>query len=437
MKKRLIRPLLTITLLVPALVPTKLYAETLPNPFTLDDAMSWSLTANPNLVRQQALQQFNQAEQSAVIAQQGVNLAFIGRLGQREFLDERQDYNLAALQLTAPIYDFGRTQAQLAALSTASSANDQLLHYHTLHYRLELMQGVFNIMLADLNYRVQNEAMAIAFVTLDKVEEDFALERVSERKLRESQRDYQTAFLARQQAQLMMRQARMQLGNALGLGATVVPRVDVPSEIRLPDKLDTLDVYQQRLEENNPLLRALALNAAAEQQRVEFAKLGSRPMITADAKVGQLSSYPRTREGRWEASIGIEVPLYDRGLTRAGVDKALSKVAIAQSEVELEAQRLRNHLTQLYFELSLLGVEEQALVAKQDFASVNLDFARAMYENELQTDFGNAMVEISQADYDQLAFRFRQILLWAQLNLLLGADELLNFDGLMRESAND
>lgn len=433
MKKRLIGPLLTAVLVV----PTQLLAETLPNPFTLDDAMSWSLSANPNLVRQQALQQFNQAEQSAVIAQQGVNLAFIGRLGQREFMDERQDYNLAALQLTAPIYDFGRTQAQLAALSTASSANDQLLHHHTLHYRFELMQGVFNIMLADLNYRVQNEAMAIAFVTLDKVEEDFALERVSERKLRESQRDYQAAFLARQQAQLMMRQARIQLGNALGLGATVVPRVDVPSEIRLPAQLDSLDVYQQRLEENNPLLRALALNAAAEQQRVDFARLGSKPMINADAKVGQLSSYPRMREGRWEASIGIEVPLYDRGLTRAGVDKAMSKAAIAQAEVELEAQRLRNQLTQLYFELSLLGVEEQALVAKQDFASVNLDFARAMYENELQTDFGNAMVEISQADYDQLAFRFRQILLWAQLNLLLGADELLNFDGLMRESAND
>jgi outer membrane protein TolC len=185
------------------------------------------------------------------------------------------------------------------------------------------------------------------------------------------------------------------------------------------------------------LLLALGLNAAAEQQRVELARLGSQPMINADAKLGQLSSYPRTREGRWEASIGIELPLYDRGLTRAGVDKAMSKVAMAQAEVELEAQRLRNKLTQLYFELSLLDVEEQALAAKQDFASVNLDFARAMYENELQTDFGNAMVEISQADYDQLAFQFRKILLWAQLNLLLGADELLNFDRLMGESAND
>ncbi|AHF01466.1 transporter [Thiomicrospira aerophila AL3] len=433
MNTKFLWPLLGFSLALPVQAAT----DPLPNPFTLDDALNWSLTADPHFLRQQAIQQINRAEQDATSAEQGISLGFVGRLGQREFMDERQDYNLAALQFSAPLYDFGRTQSVLAALAIESEAHEQLLHYQTLQYRLTLMQRVFDVLLADLNYRVKNEAMAIAFVTLDKVEEDFALERVSELKLTESQREYQTAFLARQQAQLMMRQSRLRLGNALGLGATIVPRVEVPSEIQLPLTLDTLDVYQQRLEQQNPLLVALDKQYSAQQQRVDVARSGLKPTIRADAKVGQLSSYPRTREGRWEAGITFELPLYDSGLTRAKVDKAISKVTIAQAERDYQAQLLRDQLTQLYFELSLLGVEGQLLTAKQNFASVNFDVARAMYENELQADFGHSLVEISQSDYDELAFRFRKVLLWAQLNLLLGAEDLLNFDQMIKESAND
>jgi outer membrane protein TolC len=417
--------------------PVQAATEPLPNPFTLDDALNWSLSADPHFVRQQALQQINRAQQEATSAQQGLSLGFVGRLGQREFLNERQDYHLAALQFSAPLYDFGRTQHVLAALAIESEADEHLRHYQTLQYRLTLMQRVFDVLLADLNYRVKNEAMAIAFVTLDKVEEDFALERVSELKLTESQRDYQTAFLARQQAQLMMRQSRLRLGNALGLGATIVPRVDVPREIQLPLTLDTLDAYQQRLEQHNPLLRALDKQSSAQQQRVDVARSGLKPTIRADAKVGQLSSYPQTREGRWEAGVTFELPLYDSGLTRANVDKAMANVMIAQAERDYQAQLLRDQLTQLYFELSLLSVEDQLLTAKQNFASVNFDVARAMYENELQADFGSSLVEVSQSDYDELAFRFRKVLLWSQLNLLLGAEDLLNFDQMIKESAND
>ncbi|SFR58553.1 TolC family protein [Thiomicrospira sp. ALE5] len=432
------KALLVVLLLSASMVaPAQADQSMLPNPFTLDDALNWSVEASPAFVRQQALQALNDAKQAEASAQQGLNIGFVGRLGQREFMNERQDFNLAALSFSAPLYDFGRHDQLLSALAIESSANEQLKHYYTLQYRWALMQGVFDVLLADLHYRVKNEAMAIAFVTLDRVEEDFALDRVSEQRLTESRRDYQAAFLARQQAQLGMRQARMRLGNALGLGATIVPRVEVPREIKLPTQLESLDTYQQRLEAQNPLLRALNFTQQAKQQRVDFARYGQRPLIRAEARVGQLSSYPRLREGRWEAGLILEVPLYDSGLTQTHVDKAMANVSLAQADYDQQAQLLRNQLTELYFELSLLAVEEQAIKENQNFAHVNFDLARALYENELQADFGNALVEISQSDLDELAFRFRKVLLWSQLNLLLGAEDLLNFDQMVKESTND
>lgn len=418
-------------------LPIAAQESQIPNPFTLDDVMSWSPNAHPEFLRQQAIGQGLLATQSAIKAEKGLNLSLRGRLGQREFSDERQDFNQVFFNVSTPLFDFGRSEGLLAAVATESEANQHLLAYQTQAYQLRLMRALFEVMLADLDYRVKNEAMAIAFVTLDKVEEDYALERVSEVKLRQYQREYQQTFVKRQRAQMMMRQTRLQLGNALGLGAVVVPRVDVPNEITLPAELKPLAFYQQRLIEMNPLLQALQQQERADLQRVDAARAEFKPLVSANVKVGQLSSYPRVREGRWEAGINLEIPLYDNGLNESKVARAQAKVSMSQADYEAQAQALRDQLTQLYFELTLLEVESQALDARQVFAHVNLDFARAMYENELQTDFGHAMVDISQADYDLLAFNFRKILLWAQLNSLLGAKELLNFDRLVKESGND
>lgn len=78
----------------------------------------------------------------------------------------------------------------------------------------------------------------------------------------------------------------------------------------------------------------------------------------------------------------------------------------------------------LYFQLELLAVEKRAVEASQTAADYNLDYKRAIYENELQTDLGNAMVRITQTDYDALEFNLKRALLWANMQALTGIQNL-------------
>ena len=53
------------------------------------------------------------------------------------------------------------------------------------------MQAFFNVILADYQYRVQNEAMAVAYVTLDKAKDRHALQQISDVNYLKLQNDYE------------------------------------------------------------------------------------------------------------------------------------------------------------------------------------------------------------------------------------------------------
>ena len=87
----------------------------------------------------------------------------------------------------------------------------------------------------------------------------------------------------------------------------------------------------------------------------------------------------------------------------------------------------------LYFDLELLAVEKQAVAASQTAADFNLDYKRALYENEQQTDLGDAMVRISQTHYDTLSFNLNSALLWAKMQALTGVENLAALAGQKQE----
>lgn len=398
--------------------------EPLPTPLTLEYLLEMPAQLSPDFMRQQARLLQTQAQQAENQSLDGLSLNLQGRLGQREFMGETQDFNLAALHIGLPLYDFGRTASFDQAWSLESNANQLQLESVEKHFRLALMRAYFNVLLADVRYRVENEAMAIAYVTLDKVQEDHAIGRASDAKLYEYEATYQQAFVKRQKAQTDLRRSRMLLANTMGRSDAVISRVDIPDFSDLPDELHRVEDYLALAVEHNHEILAAKQRFDATQYRVEGAKSGRKPVVRADAWIGQLSSYPEVREGHWHAEVSIQMPLYDGGLTKSRVDRERAQRQQTQAEVfELE-QKVREQVTNLYFQLSLLGVEKQAVEAGQTYADFNLDFKRALYENELQSDLGDAMVRISQAHYDALEFELKRALLWSQMQVATGVENI-------------
>lgn len=398
--------------------------EPLPTPLTLDYVLDLPATMSPQVLKQKARLLQAQAQQAEVNAQDRVQFDLQARLGKREFLGEDQDYNMAALHMGLPLYDFGRSANQDQAWLFDTKANQYQLEAIETQYRLDLMQAYFNVLLADLNYRVENEAMAIAYVTLDKIQENYELGRESDVNLYAAEEQYQKVFVKRQQAQADLRRSRMLLANAMGRSEAIISRVSLPDLSKLPEKLLKVEDYLALAMDDNPQILALKQAYEASGYRLESARAGKRPEIRADAWVGQLSSYTDVREGHYHAEVSLNVPLYDSGLTRSRIDRERAQRQEVQANLYQTQQQVRDQVTNLYFQLSLLEVEKQAVEAGQTFADYNIDYKRAIYENELQTDLGDAMVRISQAHYDTLAFDLKRALLWAKMQALTGQNTL-------------
>lgn len=396
--------------------------EPLPTPLTLDYVLSLPAVMSPEVLAAQASQFKTEALLKQNQAQDGLVVNLQARLGQREFNNERQNHHLAALHFGLPLYDFGQTDRLNQAWLLDTQARDMAIKTAENEFRLMLMQAYFNVLLADLAYRVENEAMAIAFVTLDKVREDHAIGRVSDVKLYEHEMAYSQAFVKRQNAQTDLRRSRMLLANTMGRSDAIISRIDVPKLENLPTELEKVEDYLARALEKNPEIVAGQQAVNANQYRIESVKASRKPEIRADAWVGQLSSYPEVREGHWQAEVSMRMPLFDSGLTQSKMAKAQADITQARAQLNAAERKVREQVTNLYFQLVNLNVEQQAVEASKTFAGFNMDHKRALYENEQQSDFGDALVRISQADYDELAFELKRALLWSQMLFATGED---------------
>lgn len=401
--------------------------NSVPDPLTLDYVLQISESADPNFMRQQARVELALAEGKLVNAQDSFELNLQGRYAKREYQKEVQSHHLAAIHLGVPLFDFGKTSNSRQAWKLTNQAQEATLESYKDIYKTKLMQAYFNVLLADLKYRVDNEAMAIAYVDLDNLQEEHELNRVNDIDLYELEVVYQKAFLQRQRSQANLRQSRMLLANLMGKPNATINKVSMPKLPPLPAELLSIEEYLQIALDNNPRLASAYKSLEAAGYRVKQQKASLMPTIRADAWAGRLSSHPELREGRWHAELSINMPLYDSGVTKSKVSRERAKLQESQADLQEIELEVREQVTKLFFELGLLNVEKQLVDASQNFADYNLDYKRALYENEMQADLGDAMVYVTQADYDLLAYDLKKALLWQQLLIATGRDDLASY----------
>jgi outer membrane protein TolC len=395
----------------------------LPNPLTLEFALEQTATAALPLQLQAAKLAYAQAQ----VKQQSVSTNVVvdaqGRLGRREFAEENQAHNLLALHVGKVLYDFNQNQYAIDAAQQNALAEQTRLGAVENQYRLSLMQAFFNVLLADFQYRIDNEEMAVAFIGFDKAKDYHALGKLSDVDLLSEQTAYEKILVKRSQSATAQLQSRLQLANALNLPTAR------PDELSFPDlksyvnrdvKGLNLQTLQEQALQNNLPLQALTQQLAAQQLALQSSQSLGKPTVRGDAWAGQLSSYPETREGAWQVGITVDVPLYDGGARSAAVALSSAQMHQAQANIQLYSQQLRDDVADVYFKIQLLAAEKTQNNVFGDYADLYLDYSRALYENESSTDLGDAMVRLSQANFNDVAWQFKQALLWAQLDYLLG-----------------
>ena len=398
-------------------------SKPLPNPLTLKMLLENYANQSPEI----SLQRANINLANSVLGENQVGTSWqaniMGRLGQREFTEETQPHNLLALHVGKVLYDFERASSQLQADELSVEQERIRLEVIENKQRLSVVKAYLNVLLADFQYRIDNEAMAIEYVGFDKIKDKHAIGQVSDVDLLAAEQLYQTALVNRMQAEQFQLKTRIELANVIGLPS------ERPDELRFPNlksfksrsvKDISLQALQKQVLESNLQLKALEQAQQAQFFALKSAQNISSPTVRADAWVGQLSSYPELREGSWEANLSVDIPLYDGGAASAAKTKAQAKMAKLKAEYQQLEQSLRTQVSDIYFQLKLLEAEKKQHQIFGDYADLYLDYSRALYENESSTDLGDAMVRLSEANYNMVAWEFKQALLWLELDYLLG-----------------
>lgn len=407
-------------------VSVVLAIEPLPEPLTLEYALSLADTLHPDLLLQQSVRVNSEAALQGAEADTALSVSIEGRARWIQPPESAPDNSVTddhklSLFLRKPLYDFGQSSARYEAASQAKLGSEQRYQHLLLQRRVTIMRAYFDVLLADMEYARDNEALATAYISYDRLRTRQELGQASDIAVAELDSDYQLARVQLNLSETRQRAARATLANILGRPGML------PSEVRKP----MLDYQQRKLPEyeklltramaDNPLLKALQSELVAAQQRVEAARTASGPRLDAELEASEYSRELGSSD-HWRAGVNLTIPLYTGGRVDATVAQQQAEVYRIQSALEQARYALRQQLLEQWLNLQTLKLQRERAAKQQDFRELYLDQSRANYEMEFKSDLGDAMVRLSEAQLEFAKNDFDYAIAWEQLALLTGGE---------------
>ena len=416
--------LLLFTLTSVFAAESKIKADSLPEPLTLDLALSLIDQQHPDLRYIDA--DLKNARSNLQVKQSSNDLTVNLRAESKWIrpsaiaMNQSTEEQRLVLDVNKTLYDFGRSSARIdAASQEVVSQQFQYINARQRQY-INVMKRYFDVVLADLQFYRYNEEMAVAYIEFDRTQIRAKLGQRTELEVAEKNAAYQRIRRLRTQSQNQQRVTRSLLAQALNkpnsLPATVArPELDVISR-----KLPEIDVIQKIVKENNPVLTALRAKLIAAKKEVNYAHASDNPLLSGGFQAFKYSQ-PSNTANDWQANVVLDVPLWSGSQVDAAVAKA--KVAAYKIEAQLAQQELaaQQQVLELYLGIETLKIKYDEVIANMDFTELSLDQNRALYELEVKSDLGYSMVRFSEAERNVVKTSFNIALSWAQLDALSGS----------------
>ena len=158
---------------------------------------------------------------------------------------------------------------------------------------------------------------------------------------------------------------------------------------------------------NRPDIKQSQEQVKQSRQLLRIAEIQAGPVLT----VGGAADYGRhtgTTGDDWQVSAGVSMPIFDAGLSKAGVDSARSSLRITEenlrsTQLEISAEVERNFLN-----VTAAAAGITAADAALQSAQVSLGAAQEKYANGVGTvvDVTDAQTKLEQADAAQVKARY-------------------------------
>ncbi|WP_457675052.1 TolC family protein [Thiolapillus sp.] len=397
--------------------------EPLPQPLSLEQALALVDGEHPLLLQARAEEERARARLQEVRSDDDLSLLLEGRL---QYLDPAEQSNFqetndsrAHLRLEKRLYDFGYTRAREASAEAGLKA----ARWNGLDARqrqhLAVMRAFFDVLLADLEYTRDNEAVAIAYVRVDKLRERHKLGQISDLELLEKETLYEKVLSRRAASAARQRETRMRLALALNRPGQLPAELLMPPVPDMDEALPEVDELYAMVLQHNPSLEALRHRITAADRTLAAAARRYGPVLRGE----MLASY-YNRETRstspFSAALVLEMPLFSGGRDDAETARARADLLDSQarkSRLELE---LRQQVLDLWLEQEKLRRRASELRVREEYRDLYLDRSRTLYELERTSDLGDAMVQISAIKLELARIRFQWLLNRERLRALSG-----------------
>lgn len=389
---------------------------------TLEAALAAAESAHPDLLMAEADRDSAVADRDIASSQQDtrINLEGILRSGRPTIgVPDFTSDNSVRLTARKTLYDFGRSgDAELAAKFELKAREADLTT--TLDQRrLEIMARYFDVLLADMQYTVDNELMAVYYVNFDQGKDRLAQGQISSVELAELESRYQDILLKRNASAQRQRITRAMLANAMN--RPVLP--DDLEDPKLPGNQRALPDYETLLPimlRNNPRLHAQQELLAASQQRISALRAENGPTLDAEVEAADYSR-PATTRNSYSAGLILTWPLYQGNRSDSRVAREMARF----NKLQAGAEKLKMDLTQALLEtcLDITQLQSTARTAARkytEYRDLQLERSRGLYELELKSNLGTSMSETSDARLRTRRNEYQLALGYARLDALLG-----------------
>lgn len=419
-KRYLLRPCILAAMWLYA---TAAAAEALPEPLTLEDALRLAGADHPAIALSQARLAQLQAEAARTEAQDEVNVgaSLEARVVDPPSSSDNQSHNdsRAILFARKRLYDFGHTRALEDAAAASVTGGELLATADRQRHRLAIMQAFFDVLLADLEFARDNEAMAVAYVQADRYRDRNELGQLSDIELLQQESRYQEYRMRRARAQSRQRITRALLAQLLDRPDELSSTLIVPD---LGANNRALPEHSKLVEQAlaaNPKMLSLRADLEAARLQVEAQRTGKRPVLSGALQAAANERNVGSRNPL-EAELRLEIPLYDGNRVNAEVARAQAEVYRLTAELRQLEYELRQRVLEIGLDIQTLLTQQQQVEIFTQSRSLNFDRAQAEYELELKTDFGDALVGQSESALLRARTEFALAMNWAQLTAITG-----------------
>ena len=332
--------------------------------------------------------------------------------------DQSQDDLIARLSIRKQLYDFGQSELSVASAREEYDGFKAYRQYRVEQRRIDITRRFFEVILSDLKYVWDNEALAIAYVRFDKLKQEHALSRISDIVLLKAENDYEEVRYLRYNSENSQRNTRALLAETLNRPG------ELPSDLTTPElqyhkrEVPEYEELVNQALQQNVRLKLLEAQLEAANKRIQAARYQARP--TLDAKL-EVSDYSRESSSNddWRAQLNLTIPLFEHQGIQADVAKARSTMLKQRAMLLDEQARVRQRVLELWQNIRLLKTRREQVQLALSYRELSLDRNRALYELEVATNLGDAMTAISEVRYQQAKTDFELALAWMELQLLI------------------